>query len=196
MASDQVAGSSPKVQNKCLAAFFLHTPRGCEGWTLYRGDWDIGMLMPEKSILLIRASHKCKFTKNTGAIHIIGPLGGRRGGRCEASGVGVGGLGMAVMLTPENIVVLCACACSASKLLIFATSHWKRILNSFSVLHYRLRLAHSWVRMNVNYNIDRSRAKRANEKARGDCLGLFVGSPQQFRTFDDSDDFGGLFLNK
>jgi len=22
------------------------------------------------------------------------------------------------------------------------------------------------------------------------------GSPQQFRTFDDSDDFGGLFLNK
>ena len=27
-----------------------------------------------------------------------------------------------VMLTPENIVVLRACACSASKLLIFATS--------------------------------------------------------------------------
>jgi len=25
---------------------------------------------------------------------------------------------------------------------------------------------------------------------------LSFGSPQQFRTFDDSDDFGGLFLNK
>ena len=24
----------------------------------------------------------------------------------------------------------------------------------------------------------------------------FFGSPQQFRTFDDSDDFGGFFLNK
>ena len=36
------------------------------------------------------------------------------------------------MLTPENIVVLCACACSASKLLIFAISRRKRILNPFS----------------------------------------------------------------
>ena len=33
-------------------------------------------------------------------------------------------------------------------------------------------------RVNVSYNIvDRRSTKGANEKARGDCLGLFVGSP-------------------
>ena len=35
------------------------------------------------------------------------------------------------MLTPDNIVVLRACVYSASKLLIFATSTQKRILNPF-----------------------------------------------------------------
>ena len=45
------------------------------------------------------------------------------------------------MLTPENIVVLCACVYSASKLLIFATSTQKRILNPFLSLHYRLRVS-------------------------------------------------------
>ena len=44
----------------------------------------------------------------------------------------MGGDAGAVMLTPENIVVLCACVYSASKLLIFATSRRKRILNPFS----------------------------------------------------------------
>ncbi len=34
-----------------------------------------------------------------------------------------------------------------------------------------------------------------NEKPQRFCVEVF-GSPQQFRTFDDSDDFRGLFLNK
>ena len=39
--------------------------------------------------------------------------------------------------------------------------------------------------MNVSYNIvDRRSTKGANEKARGDCLGLFVGSPCWARTSD------------
>ena len=40
-------------------------------------------------------------------------------------------------------------------------------------------------RVNVSYNIvDRRSTKGANEKARGDCLGLFVGSPNWARTSD------------
>ena len=67
---------------------------------------------------------------------------GREGERNPAgiSG-GVGGDAETVMLTPENIVVLCACVYSASKLLIFATSTQKRILNPFLSLHYRLRVS-------------------------------------------------------
>ena len=49
-----------------------------------------------------RASQR-RFMKNTGAEHIKSPLGGRQGGKCKASGVWVGGLGMSVILTPENI---------------------------------------------------------------------------------------------
>ena len=63
---------------------------------------------------------------------IVLTLGGRW--RCHEMTEGVGGrFGVAIMLTPENIVVLRACACSASKLLIFAMSPRKRILNPFSL---------------------------------------------------------------
>ena len=43
-----------------------------------------------------------------------------------------GDIWFCVMLTPENIVVLRACACSASKLLIFAISRRKTTLSCFS----------------------------------------------------------------
>ena len=39
------------------------------------------------------------------------------------------------MLTPENIVILCACACSASKLLIFVISRHKRISQKDKVVN-------------------------------------------------------------
>ena len=40
------------------------------------------------------------------------------------------------------------------------------------------------------------RSTRNKKKTPSKWMVFLFGSPQQFRTFDDSDDFGGLFLNK
>ena len=59
------------------------------------------------------------------------------------------------MLTPENIVVLRACVYSASKLLIFATSRRKRILNPFSRSSANLAYLIGIKQMAINYDVDR-----------------------------------------
>ena len=58
----------------------------------------------------------------------------RRQRLATASGcaAGIGDIRFSVMLTSENIVVLRACACSASKLLIFVISRRKTTLSCFS----------------------------------------------------------------
>ena len=57
------------------------------------------------------------------------------------------------MLIPENIVVLRACVCSASKLLIFANSRRKTILYPFFLGRLPTSLSSVGEDMDINYGI-------------------------------------------
>ena len=95
------------------------------------------------------------------------PRGTARGQMRSIGGSGrVVGDGSA-MLTPENIVVLRACACSASKLLIFAISRRKTILNCFSRSPTDFAQLSHCERVNVSYNIVDWRSTREPTKKAG-----------------------------
>ena len=88
------------------------------------------------------------------------------------------------MLTPENIVALFASALSASRLLIFATSRQKRILNPFSRSSANLAYLIGIKQMAANYVVDRRSTWGAKKRAsRLRCSFFVFGAQNDNSTF-------------
>ena len=89
--------------------------------------------------------------------------------------------------TPENIGVLRACVYSASKLLIFAASRRKRILNPFSRSSANFAYLIGIKPMAVNYVVDRRSTRVLKKEHRDWATYHKAGRIAQERLFLESD---------